>query len=243
MTICWTCLPFFKSSLLLPVFVSQLVFHTSPCNKLSKSFRMLFSSTAFPAITLLATIVPFTISHPLNLLHSHHHHHSHHHLHLRLPKFGSNAAKAVPALQRPLINSSPAPTVDTSNVFVNMTLTSAENPIPISFLVPLQPSKQQPESSVEPTASTLHHPHTATISNIQYGTSTKATSQQFERPRDVVCYGHVAPPHNSNQKSKRRKSQQERAKAFRQSDGEIDLVEVGKNLAGVVSTFSCFLEP
>ena len=204
---------------------------------------MLFSSTAFPAITLLATIVSFTIAHPLNLLHSHHHHHSHHHLHLRLPKLGSNAANAVAALQRPLINNSPAPTVDISNVFVNMTLTSAENPVPISFLVPLHPSKPEPESSVEPTASTLHHPHTATISNIQYGTSTKATSPQFERSGDVVCYAHATATYNSNQKSKRRTSQQERAKAFRQSHGEIDLVEAGQNLAGVVSTFSCFLEP
>ncbi|KAL8907302.1 MAG: hypothetical protein Q9171_005921, partial [Xanthocarpia ochracea] len=198
---------------------------------------MLFSSTAFPTITLLATIAPFTIAHPLNLLHSHHRHHSHHHLHLRLPKFGSNAAKAAPALQHPLTNNSPAPTVDISNVFVNMTLTSAENPIPMSFLVPLHPSKPEPESSVEPTASTLHHPHTATISNIQYGTSTKATSQQFERPGDVVCYAHATATHNSNQKSERRKSRQERAKAFRQSDGEIDLVKAGENLAGVVSTF------
>ncbi|KAL8862702.1 MAG: hypothetical protein Q9178_001200 [Gyalolechia marmorata] len=198
---------------------------------------MLFSSTAFPAITLLVTIVPFTSAHPLNLLHSHHHHHSHHHLHLRFPKFGSNAAKAAPALQHPLTNNSPAPTVDISNVFVNMTLTSAENPNPISFLVPLHPSKP------EHTASTLHHPHTATISNIQYGTSSKATSPQFKRPGDVVCYAHATATHNSNHKSERRKSHQERAKAFRQSDGEIDLVEAGENLAGVVSTFSCFLEP
>ncbi|KAL8775129.1 MAG: hypothetical protein Q9209_000608 [Squamulea sp. 1 TL-2023] len=198
---------------------------------------MLFSSIAYQAVALLAIIFPFTIAHPLNLLHSHHIHHSHHHLHLRLPNFGSNAAKAAPGMQHPLANNNAATTFDISNVFVNMTVTSAENSHPLSFLIPLRPSEQA--SSVDPTASTFHHPQTSRISNIQYGTSAKQSSKQFERPEDVVCYAHAA---STNNKSNPWKSQQEGAKGFRQKDGVIDLKEVGGHLRGIVSSFSCFLE-
>lgn len=180
---------------------------------------MQFSTTAFPAIAFLATILTTAVAHPLNLLHSHHTHHAHHHLHLRLPKLGP---KAAPGLQQPLANNAPATTLDISNVFVNMTVTSPETSLPTSFLVPLRTSKQTP--SVGPTTSTCHHPRTARISNIQYGTSMEQASQQFERAEDVVCYA--------------------QAKAFRLRDGEIDLAGVAGNLEEkeVVSGFTCLLE-
>lgn len=183
---------------------------------------MLFSITAFPVFAFLATILTTAIAQPLHLLHSHHTHHSHHHLRLRLPKLGSNAVKASSALQHPLTNNAPVAALDISNVFINMTLTSSETSLPTSFLIPLRTSSQA--SSVEPTASTCHHPRTARISNIQYGTSMEQASRQFERAEEVVCFA--------------------QAKAFRLSDGEIRLAEVGGNLKKreVVSSFTCLLE-
>ncbi|KAL8707133.1 MAG: hypothetical protein Q9220_007780, partial [cf. Caloplaca sp. 1 TL-2023] len=181
---------------------------------------------------VLATATLSTYAHPLNLLHSHHAHHAHHHLHLRFP-FSSSATKAsTPELQHPLTTTTNvAPNLDDiSNIFVNMTLTSSENANPTSVLIPLHSSATEKDLQ-STTPSIFHHPRTARISNIQYGTATTVgVSRQFERPEDVECYAHGAEPVVQQTKLQRRRKsgqvlqqqqqQQQRGQPFRQSDGE-----------------------
>ncbi|KAI4122394.1 MAG: hypothetical protein LQ338_005841 [Usnochroma carphineum] len=192
-------------------------------------------------LILLATLISFAISHPLNLLHSHHRHHTHHHTHLRLP-FSSHAAKSVPRLQHPISDQS-TPVHDISNVFVNMTVKSSESSAPSSFLIPLRRSSPQ----VELTSSIFHHPRTARVSNIQYGTASEESSRQFEHAEDVACYAHTQP--TSSQLRRRdtqgKQPQPTKLAPFGQSDGEINFAEAGGEWFvgdGQVSGFECVLK-
>lgn len=191
---------------------------------------MHYPITAFPVIALLASVISSAVAHPLNLLHSHHAHHSHHHLHLRLPNFGTRAASRT---QQPIGNNLPTAPIDISNVFVNITLTTHESSKPIYLLVPLHHSERA--SSVKPTPSVYHHPRTAKISNIRYGTSMEDSSRQFERAGDVTCYAHAAPIYDH--KTLKRRA---RPHPFRQRDGETDLAAI--EVKGPLSSFTCLLE-
>ena len=186
--------------------------------------------TAFPVIALLATVISIAVAHPLNLLHSHHAHHSHHHRHLRLPKFGS---RAVSRTQQPIGNNLLTTPIDVSNVFVNITLTTHENSIPIALLVPLHHSERA--SSGKPIPSVYQHPRTVKISKIRYGASPTEDSRQFERARDVTCYAHAVPI--NDHKTLKRQAQPQ---AFRQRDGETDLAAI--EVKGPLSSFTCLLK-
>ncbi|KAL8702748.1 MAG: hypothetical protein Q9201_004070, partial [Fulgogasparrea decipioides] len=132
-----------------------------------------------------------------------------------------------------------------------MTLTSSESSMPTSILVPLRASSDKEPDDDIPTPSIFHHPNTALISNIQYGTAPKQTSRQFENPQEVVCYAHTSPlsnPDPSHAKSNRRSNRswknrkQSRLQGFRQSDGVIDFANKGGKWFGhgeeVVGGFS-----
>ncbi|KAI4183604.1 MAG: hypothetical protein LQ346_006277 [Caloplaca aetnensis] len=196
------------------------------------------SSTLF---LLLATFISSAISHPLNLLHTHHHHRAHRHVHLRLP-FLSDPAKSALQVQQP-ISGTASPALDITNVFVNMTTRESESSAPSSFMIPLRASSPQ----VELTAAIFHHPRTARISNIQYGTSTKDQSRPFERAEEVTCYAHTQStgPEAHGRNSQRTEPQTTKLEPFRQSDGEINFADAGGKwfaAEGQVTGFDCLLK-
>lgn len=196
----------------------------------------MFASGSFLYL-LLATSISLGLSHPLNLMHSHHHHRAHRHLHLRLP-FHSDPARSALQVQHPISGTVP-PALDISNVFVNMTIRSSESSAPSSFLIPLRASSPQ----VELTAAIFHHPRTARISNIQYGTDAKDSSRPFERSEEVACHAHIQ---SNVPQSQGRNWQQTKLESFRQSDGEISFAEAGGKwfaAEGQVSGFDCVLKP
>ncbi|KAL8760721.1 MAG: hypothetical protein Q9184_003101 [Pyrenodesmia sp. 2 TL-2023] len=196
----------------------------------------MFASGSFLYL-LLATSISLGLSHPLNLMHSHHHHRAHRHLHLRLP-FHSDPSRSALHVQH-LISGTPPPALAISNVFVNMTIRSSESSAPSSFLIPLRTSSPQ----VELTAAFFHHPRTARISNIQYGTDAKDSSRPFERSEEVSCYAHTQ---SIVLQSQGQDSQPTKLEAFRQSDGEIKFAEAGGKWFAAerqVSGFDCVLKP
>ncbi|KAI4141434.1 MAG: hypothetical protein L6R39_005336 [Caloplaca ligustica] len=123
-----------------------------------------------------------------------------------------------------------------------MTITTSESSAPSSFLIPLRPSSPQ----VELTSSIFHHPRTARISNIQYGTGPKDSSREFELAEDVTCFAHTQP---SPPQPKRRNTQQHqpariKLEGFRQRDGEVNFAEAGGTwfaADGQISGFDCVL--
>lgn len=205
------------------------------------------------ALIFLATLTSSAICHPLNLLHSHHRHHRrhpHHHLHLRLPSFRSEAAKSAPQLQQPI--SSGTPNIDTSNIYINMTIKTSITSAPASFLIPLRlsPSPQQAELA----SAVFQHPRTARISHIQHGTGPADQSRRFERAGDVACYPHT----QATLSEKKRRSDAAVGKKapqgkksilepFRVADGQVDFTQAagGRRSApeGSISGFECVLDP
>ncbi len=190
---------------------------------------------------LLTTLISSAISHPLNMLHSHHHHRAHRHVHLRLP-FLADPAKTALQVQQPIPGGTASPTLDITNVFVNMTIRESENSAPSSFMIPLRASSPQ----VELTAAIFHHPRTARISNIQYGTGTKDESRPFERSEEVTCYAHTQntglQAHGQN--LQRTRPQTTKLEPFRQSDGEINFADAGGKWFAAerqVTGFDCLL--
>ncbi|KAL8668063.1 MAG: hypothetical protein Q9202_000041 [Teloschistes flavicans] len=208
-----------------------------------------------PTILLLLTaLVPSTLSHPLSLLHKHrHHHHKHRHLNLH-QLFSSLPSKAAPAvaqhpLQQPLTNPSPASTLDTANIYVNMTVTTAETAAPVSFLVPLLPEadieKEDGGGGETTTPPPLHHARTARIAGVRYQDAGRGG---FESPERIICYAHTFLSSRSTSEQNSNRSQHDsngsRSRAFGQEDGEIDFAERGGRWfvpEGEVGGFSCRL--
>ncbi|KAL8645649.1 MAG: hypothetical protein Q9210_006588 [Variospora velana] len=200
------------------------------------------------ALILLATLISLAICHPLNLLHSHHHHHAHHHLHLRLPSFRSEAAKSAPQLQQPI--SSGNPNIDTSNVFINMTIKASITSVPASFLIPLRASTSPQQ--VEFASSVFQHPRTAKISHIQHGTGPADQSRRFQRAGDVACYPHTQATLSEKRRSdavgkKAPQEKKSKLEPFRLVDGEVDFTEAADGRwsapEGSISGLECVLDP